>query len=542
MLVDAIIPRRGKGDTMQATARKTYRAKLPKANSRGDVRPYVGDKKFTVGNVRDTTQAQMEHRLGLIRDLYDNYLISHWPEWIIPYIHEFGRTGKIVWCPPASSDDEAGDAINLRHFENLRAFGLPVQPEEQDYSKLENGALYFQRLIDTKLQAAVAEVVESFQHLQPGITERVAIKPHGQDHRSFHDALKGYKTHIRKNGKKKDNGDLARSPQNYLKWADKLKATHDDFPLMRFNKNKLAEITAYWRNREYRYKINGVEKPIGKEYAGHIMTCFWSFVKWLSDDETWNWKLPDGANNIDRKIIRLDSDRKKRQTRRIAGSVYNAEQLAQIASRLDTAGKLFLGLSVNCAMQPAESGRVEVGDYFTIHPETGKPGDFIIFDRPKTQEYGEWLLWPEVAELVKWGIKRSKSLGCDRLIVTDKGKNLYDDNIKQPSSRLSKWWQAIPTKASHHIGIVTRMSRDDPTFPRYVIKSLRKLLPSIIRNRRGWGKELADLANARKIADNGQWRGELADLYGDRPYDVLAGVLTELQKDFRPFLDALKID
>lgn len=521
----------------------TYRGKLPKPTSRGDVRPEIAGKRFTVGNIRDTTQTQMLTRLNTLRDVFvaqsQMFKIDHWDKWLIPFAQEFGRSGVIMFRVHQSAEKIPGLLMrDVTAFEMLRSLGLPV--ETQDNAVLDTGVGRWQRVFDEQIQNAIADAVADIkgQKLAPTLMSRISVELHGKDHRSFHDALNAYKKHIRLNGRKNDLKKLALSPKNYLKWTDKIKSVHVDFPLVRLDLSRLQKITAYWRNREYRYTIKGVEKPIGRDYAGHIMQCLWSFLKWLSDDPDWQWKIPAGANSISRKIEPLDSDLKKRRARRIQGTVYNPEQLAEIATRLNTFQKMFLGLSVNCAMQPAESGRVETGDYYTVHPETGKNGDFIIFDRPKTFEYGEWVLWPEVAELVKWGVDRSKRLGCDRLLVTDKGKDWYKDHSAQPATTMSKWWQAIPTKASKHIGIVTRMNREDPNFPRYPIKNLRKILPSIIRPR--WGKELADLVNARKIANNGVLNGAITDRYGDRPYDPLADVLTELQSEFRPFLDALR--
>ena len=523
--------------------KKTYRGKLPKPTKRGDVRPEIAGRRFTVGNVTDTTETQMVYRLNTLRDVHDRqaerFQIEHWAKWLVPYAQEFGRTGKVKFQVPEAAKKIVGLACeNVSIFEMLRTFGLPVETE--DHETLDTGVKFLQRFIDQQIQTAIAKAVEDVEGLKlaPTLEERLSVEPQGDDHRTLHEALTAYQKHIKKNGKKMDNGQLASSPSNYIKWVNKLKAIHDDIPLIRLDKARLEELTAYWRNREYRYEIKGKEFPIGKDYADHIMQALWSALHWFSDEPSWKWTFPAGAAKIDRTIIALDCDRKKRQTRRIQGAIYSPQQLSMIAERLDKFGKMHLGLAVNCAMQPAESGRVEIGDFYTTHPETGQEGNFIIFDRPKTHEYGEWILWEEVAELVKWGIERSKRLGCERLLVTDEGRPWYKDHSRQPATKMSKWWQAIPTKSNRHIGIVTKMNRDDPNFPRYPIKSLRKILPSWIRPQ---SKELANLSNARKIADNGLWRGDITDRYSDRPYDNLAQSIKELKTKFQPFLDALKV-
>lgn len=524
-----------------------YRGKLPTPNRRGDVRSYVKEHKFTVGNIKDTTETQMRHRLNTLRDVFERqaqyYEIDYWAAWVVPYAKQYARTGEVRFSATEMARKVEGHAAeDVTIFETLRSFGLTVKTD--DHQVLDTGLKSIQRMVDERIQRAIESIVGTHEQRFgeiPTLAERLSVEPNGSEHRSFHQGLTAYQKHIKATGKKKDNGGLADSPSNYIKWIEKLKSVHEDFPLIRFDKARLEEITAYWRNREYRYTVKGKEKPIGKDYADHIMQALWSALHWIADEPSWKWSLPAGASKIDRKIIPLNCDRKRRQTRRIQGTIYTPDQLAKIAGKLDTFGKMLLGISVNCAMQPAESGRLEVDDFYTLHPETGKEGNFVIFDRPKTYEYGEWLLWDEVAELVQWGVARSERLGCERLLVTDKGKPWYNDDSRQSATKMSKWWQAIPTEKNKHIGLVTRMNRDDPSFPRYPIKSLRKILPSWIRPRREFGKELADLANARKIDDDGLRKGNVGDRYSDRPYDVLADVIRELESDFRPFLDALKI-
>ena len=164
----------------------------------------------------------------------------------------------------------------------------------------------------------------------------------------------------------------------------------------------------------------------------------------------------------------------------------------------------------------------------------------MIFERPKTGEYGEWILWPEVAELVRWGVRRSQQLGVERLLVSNKLVPWYKDSTRNPTSQMGKWWQAIPSESDSHEGVVTRLARKLDGFPRHSLAFLRKILPSHIRPK--FGKKLADLANARIIGEGGTIKGSITDRYADRRYDQLADAIRELEADFRPFLDALKMD
>lgn len=209
-------------------------------------------------------------------------------------------------------------------------------------------------------------------------------------------------------------------------------------------------------------------------------------------------------------------------------------------AHLNTFEKMVLGVSVNCGMQPAEIGRLEVADVFSIHPETEEQGCWVIFDPPKTYEYGEWILWDEVAALLKWGIERATNLGAERIAVSDNGVPWYREDWTNPETRFGKWWQAIPTEKDHHEGIVTRLSRTIDGFPRLTIKTLRKILPNQARPK--YGAEIADLLNARRVNRSGNRRGRDTDRYADRLYDEAKQAILELETKFRPFLDVLRED
>ena len=68
---------------------------MPKPDALGRVRPCVGNDdrgkavKFQVGNVKDTTQQEMQRRLDNIRLLYQcscrEYGIDYWAGWALPW-------------------------------------------------------------------------------------------------------------------------------------------------------------------------------------------------------------------------------------------------------------------------------------------------------------------------------------------------------------------------------------------------------------------------------------------------------------------------
>lgn len=437
--------------------KRAYRGDLPKPDKNGDVRPEVGAKRITVGNVRHVSNGEMERRLDAIRDLFDRqcdyHRINYWSAWMLPFAKKIGKGHRLTLHVSDYARKNSGQASEeAQGLQMLRDLGLDIVPE--DPAVIASGEMELKTLIDSSVREAVTKAVDKVNErfndkLPPSLVERLKSSappdPSLVETKTFHQAIDAYRQHTLKTGKRQENGRPSPSVQNYLNGARRFKKTVDDFAIWELDKNKIDELFAHWRNRPVSGKT---KRQISADHAKHTMDCLWAILVWIDEASDWKWELPKGARRVNRTPESLDSDRKKRKSRRISGNTYNPEQLALIARRLNKFGKLILGVSVNCAMQPAEVGRLEVDDCYTKHPETNQMGSWIVFERPKTHEYGEWLLWPEVAELVWWGIERAKKLGCERLIVSDNGISWYREDWSNPETRFSKWWQAGATLAA----------------------------------------------------------------------------------------------
>ena len=405
---------------------KSYRCKLPKPDKNGDVRPEVGGKRITVGNIRDVSTGEMERRLDAIRDLFDrqcqHHSIDGWSGWLTPYAKKIGKGQNLTLHVSNHARKNNGQASEeAQGLQVLHDLGLDVVPD--DPAVIASGEMELKSWIDSSVRDAVATAVADVndrlgRSLPPTLVERLRSTPPADpssvETRTFHQTIDAFREYRLKTGKRQDNGKPSPSVQNDLYLSKRLKKTVDDFAIWELDKNKLDELFAHWRNRPMSDRTG---KRISSDYAKHIMDCLWAIFVWL-DEADWKWEYPKGARRIKRTTEPLDSDRKKRRSRRISGNTYNPDQLVLIAQKLDKFGKLILGVSVNCAMQPAEIGRLEADDCYQEHPETQQKGHWIVLDRAKTHEYGEWLLWPEVAELVLWGKQRAEDLGCERLIVS----------------------------------------------------------------------------------------------------------------------------
>ncbi|MEZ5943977.1 MAG: hypothetical protein R3C18_21480 [Planctomycetaceae bacterium] len=535
----------------QNNRRRQYQSQLPAADKNGNVRPRIGGKRFTVGNIRTESVGEMERRRDALKDLFakqcEELKIDKWANWILPYAKQVERGERLTFNvrQPSKTDDAYGHGFaseDATVLSRLRKLGVEV--EVDDEIAITRGESQLIKMLDDRVTKLVTLLIQNERTgaalgLDQSLVEK--LNGHGPppnadaETRTFHQAIKAYQQNIEKTGKRHENGQLARSPKNYLRWSRLIMEAHEDFPMWRLDRDKLDELLAYYRNRPISSKTG---KSIGYDDAKHKLDCLWSIVNWISDSERWNWSRPKGK--FDRKPNRTASDRRKNATRRVSKGTYTPEQLAIIVPHLDTLGKAMLAIGVNCGMQASELGRLEINNYLTVHPETEEQDDWIIIDREKTGEYGEWILWPETAGLVRWSINRAKRIGTEILWVTEDGVPLYRESWENPETRIAKWWQAIPSKSDSHEGVVTRLSRTIDGFPRLTFKTIRKILPNMARPKHG--AEVADLLNARSVDGSGTSGGRITDRYADRLYDEAKEAIQSLEPTFRPFLDALAVD
>ena len=111
---------------------------------------------------------------------------------------------------------------------------------------------------------------------------------------------------------------------------------------------------------------------------------------------------------------------------------------------------MYVGL--NCTMGAAELGRLLLDDIVLeqAHPlrdqlrfESTDDDSFIRYFRPKTDVFGEWLLWPPVAEFLVWGIERAQRLNSRVLFVSENGNPLFVEHSKNAQAGFQNQWNDL---------------------------------------------------------------------------------------------------
>ena len=524
---------------------RSYTTKPSKPDIRGRRRNDIGFRsngkpaRMQIGD-HHTSYVESQRRLDLIKRLYEcqcaKHGVNHWLEYTLRIAVTIGH-GK-----PVTASCVGDEPVHLAGMvELLGHWGIAV--EIDDFDSLGVGRSQIKARVMDKLLAAADEVIQrESRNLGPAVNTSVTqIDPERLlERRSLHDAIDAFTAHTKKHGKRKESGELALSPQNYIDWANRLKRTHENVRLADLGRDAVETIISHWRNRPVSDRTG---RNISPDYAKHHIDCLWSILSFIDESEDWRWAMPNSCRRISRTPIALDIDRKKSRTNRIAGMTYSVDQLVTVASHMNKFEKLILGMMVNCGMQPAEIGRLVPDDLYPSHPErvdqaTGTPeaGSRVIFERPKTFEYGEWILFDEVHKLLEWGIQRSQDYGGNVIICNDKGMPWYRDDQRNAAQRMTKWWGEVPNgKTVTGVGVITRVQRIDPSFPKHPLKNLRKVLPSLLRQK--YGCEIADLSNARRVS-----RTSVTNRYSDPRFETLKTAILELRPKLQPLLDELAKD
>jgi len=136
--------------------RKSYRGDLPKPDSQGRYRPAVGQlrdgrvRRFQVGNVKDTTQAEAQRRLDYIRDLYDRQCtelgIDYWADWTLPWAIRLAAGPPIKVYPSEDAQTNSGQAAEeVSIVRRLQSWGIPIEICDTDLLSSGNRFIFVTR-------------------------------------------------------------------------------------------------------------------------------------------------------------------------------------------------------------------------------------------------------------------------------------------------------------------------------------------------------------------------------------------------------------
>ncbi len=503
----------------------------------GRYRPYLGWKRGEDGVRRQhrfnlgTDKREAERRFAKIRELYDENLRIDGPEsnglWWTRALYFAERIAKgefRIEFPPLGPDDGYADTLleYAQMIHTVRGWFLSLEFVPSDPALYHESTSLNQKLTGEKVRGLEVELKEL------GVLPADRSLPERLIPGTLHEAFSDYEAEVRNHSVKPGSSDLTPYGKLRLARLKRFRKAHDDIPLYDLNFDACSAMVAHWRNRPV-----GERGASSRDNARHHLGELMRFFRWLDTTEKYRWQSPRGLERIDRRVGKKDSERKLSS---ITKATYSVEELAVLNKHATPIERLLLYVGLNCAMGAAELGRLVAEDirFDTEHEHAGRlhfastnADSFLRFLRPKTGVFGEWLLWPETAHMLRWGLARSRKIGSDLLFVSEKGAPWYNEKATNAQSKFANTWNRL----------LDRVQKSQSDFRRLPFGTLRDTLPDLLRHR-----ERDDLASLC-LAHGSSFHGDnFLECYGNKPFGLLHTALRELQVHFLPFFTAAPDD
>lgn len=344
---------------------------------------------------------------------------------------------------------------------------------------------------------------------------------------TFHEALSAYEAKFVRDSARTDSGALKASTRKRQTYVKAFKTTHADLPISSIDEDRMSELFAHWKNRP----LTKSGKRCSKAWSKHTTMELWRFfTQFLDGDKQFHWTLPRNAHKINRRIEKLNSDKK---VSAVVKEVYSPAELGKLNAHPTDWERLALYLGVNCGMGASELGHLTIDDFvlFKPHPFAAKL-NISTTDRDcywrgfraKSFVFGEVILWPETVELVQWAIKRCQLIGSKHLFCYQNGNRFYNEDSSNPQSTFQRQWESQITAT------IKRLKLKD--FPELPFGSLRDTLYDHLRMNHD-----AEIAGVL-ICHGSPFSGDsLADCYGNRPWSRLHKAVAEARQVFQPMFE-----
>lgn len=506
-----------------------------KRDSRGQFRPRIGwhweeseaGKRSQVRFNLGTDERAAQERYFAIQNLYAENCETNgencWSPLALSIAREIAKGKRTVAVPSTlTSDPEAG------YEDPVTEYAQMIDVFRRDFPSV-NFSPGDQPVYQESLQRNKELITQRMKQLEAELQELGALV--GQQELpdmvvtgTLHESLKAYRQMIDRDGERLPEGNRKPSQRLRQQRVDRFKEHHADFPLHELTYDRCKELIDHWRNRPATKR--GTRSS--HDNARHHIVELYAYFRWLDATDQFAWQMPKGVERLNRKVVRLHEDRKKSV---VSKSVYSPDELGVIARHATDWERLSLLVGLNCAMGAAELGRITRHDVlFDCRHEYADrlqftstyEDSFLRTYRPKTDVFGEWLLWPETVEMLRWAVKRSKHLKTELVFVRNTGKPLYAESSKNPAASFSNLWTRLLARVRKHEG---------ENFRKLPFGTLRDTLPDMLRHTHS--DELASLC----LAHGSPGADSLIDCYGNRPYGRLHEAIRQHRATFNEVLE-----
>lgn len=426
-----------------------------------------------------------------------------------------------------ASDSDYFYALRVQRLASTYPFVVFVPDEEESYA---GGADFIRRAAEHQL----AEIKQACPNILPEVTE------------NLHAALDAYVDHVEKNDVDPTPDGPTLSPFGAHKIANvaMLKRHQKDRPLSALDLDGCQELLNHWRMRPMTTdkRINP-PRPMSKKTCENQVAEWMRFFRWLHKEKKFGWRKPEDFDELTTNVKDIQEERTSVEAF-TKQAFYLPSELVLINKHATPLERLLFLLGLNCGLKGAEQGTLLLDHIFLDRPHPNaryhlevskfecRPDErFIIYSRNKSKVYGEFLLWPQTIEVIKWAIERrnrivnEKGLKYRNLLITEHGTlfRRLTDGRKNQSQTFGNKWDAL----------IGRVQKNEPTFPHFPFSSLRETASDLVR-------QVADGEVSATFLMHGQpvRQDDLLDIYTKRPFGKVFEALRKLQDVLKPVFDA----
>ena len=508
-----------------------YKSKLGKPDSKGNFKRDLGKKvtgnphRFYLG--KDATQAEqrmlrLENLWAIIESQAESLDVAFWTENTIRIGSAIGRGENSVRLPPPLPLTSNEDLRAYVHYVDTTARKFPlisVLPDDIDaYKSGQEVILGIKREIVQLGQKAFGE---------PNILEMETAL--------LHDAMDAYTEAMKREHVDPETRKPTAYCNNCVRQIALLKKRHENVMLGQLTLGGIRQAFQYWASRP---KKKGTEKPITVTSAENYIKRWRHFLWWLHDSDQYRWKAPSDLFRLKVKVRKTDKETQATISP-IQVKTFKEEELVVLFKYATPLERVYILLGLNCGFAVSEFGTLRLNQIFLHQPhgfdnlinyESNQGQSWIKRVRLKSKVYGEWLLWPQTVAAIEWAIERRKKQPEFRpdalLSLTERNFPYYGQTEGgNNASRISKLWYA---------GLLNRIQKDLPTFPRLSPKSLRKTAGNLIRDIAGGEIMGIFLAHGRPVKSD-----DLAEQYSNRPFSRVFESLEKLNQRLQPLWNSV---
>jgi len=352
-----------------------------KPNSKGYYERQIGWKRSSSGKLlqhkfllgTDLREAQRRERK--LRELWDRFEASQleerllWPEALLEIAKRVAKGDSKIEIPRKPDEMQFTYADRIRRLQATYPV-IAFLPADQHAYEVGQEALRLFAEVDTpsaggKSSAAATKPVNGPQRaasrdgLGGGSSSgsiAAASRPpsapkSGGKPGSLRGALREYKRWVEKEFFRPETGSITPWGRTHVRQIETLIEHHPDCQLSRLDQEGVEELIRYWRQRPLR---KNTKRPMKAKAASNYIAQLKRFFRWLHRSSKYDWRRPDGYDEISTRVSILPTDH---QIRLEQVDTFSIDELVLLMRYSQPLERLFLLLGLNCGFGTAEIAR-----------------------------------------------------------------------------------------------------------------------------------------------------------------------------------------